>query len=307
MSSIYYDDGTDGFGGIVDSGGVHTNSGVNNKAAFLMTDGGTFNGRTVTRARDHEGRGDLLRGRLEHPDLRERLRGPLQRPAPGVPEPGRQRRHHGVRLHRGAGRRARRRDEPPALQQPERLPVGAGGAGLPGRARSRRTPSTTTWRRAARTGASRRPSGTNQWQLDASGDYAHSGRTALYAPNQTGRADVSAFMQTGVTIPGGTTYLRFDQADNWEGFFDFGSFDWHNIDGGVRRVLAERQRDLDRRRSAVHGQRLHRRALDDQRQPARGPQRIHRHDRRLLLDARGVVFARRQQRPLPLPRRYRHG
>jgi bacillolysin len=31
-----------------DSGGVHTNSGVNNKAAFLMTDGGSFNGRTVT-------------------------------------------------------------------------------------------------------------------------------------------------------------------------------------------------------------------------------------------------------------------
>lgn len=31
-----------------DSGGVHTNSGVNNKAAFLMTDGGSFNGQTVT-------------------------------------------------------------------------------------------------------------------------------------------------------------------------------------------------------------------------------------------------------------------
>jgi hypothetical protein len=31
-----------------DSGGVHSNSGVNNKAAFLLTDGGTFNGRTVT-------------------------------------------------------------------------------------------------------------------------------------------------------------------------------------------------------------------------------------------------------------------
>jgi Zn-dependent metalloprotease len=31
----------------VDSGGVHTNSGVNNKAAFLMVDGGTFNGQTV--------------------------------------------------------------------------------------------------------------------------------------------------------------------------------------------------------------------------------------------------------------------
>jgi len=31
-----------------DNGGVHTNSGVNNKAAYLMTDGGTFNGITVT-------------------------------------------------------------------------------------------------------------------------------------------------------------------------------------------------------------------------------------------------------------------
>jgi Zn-dependent metalloprotease len=31
-----------------DSGGVHTNSGVNNKAAYLMTDGATFNGVTVT-------------------------------------------------------------------------------------------------------------------------------------------------------------------------------------------------------------------------------------------------------------------
>lgn len=31
-----------------DDGGVHINSGVNNKAAYLMTDGATFNGRTVT-------------------------------------------------------------------------------------------------------------------------------------------------------------------------------------------------------------------------------------------------------------------
>ena len=31
-----------------DAGGVHSNSGVNNKAASLMVDGGTFNGRTVT-------------------------------------------------------------------------------------------------------------------------------------------------------------------------------------------------------------------------------------------------------------------
>jgi bacillolysin len=33
---------------MVDSGGVHSNSGVSNKAAFLITDGGFFNSRTVT-------------------------------------------------------------------------------------------------------------------------------------------------------------------------------------------------------------------------------------------------------------------
>jgi hypothetical protein len=31
-----------------DNGGVHTNSGVNNKAVYLMVDGGTFNGKTVS-------------------------------------------------------------------------------------------------------------------------------------------------------------------------------------------------------------------------------------------------------------------
>jgi bacillolysin len=36
------------FQGGEDSGGVHTNSGINNKAIFLMVDGGTFNSKTVT-------------------------------------------------------------------------------------------------------------------------------------------------------------------------------------------------------------------------------------------------------------------
>jgi Zn-dependent metalloprotease len=40
-SGLYY-------GGELDGGGVHSNSGVNNKATFLMTSGGTFNGQTIT-------------------------------------------------------------------------------------------------------------------------------------------------------------------------------------------------------------------------------------------------------------------
>jgi bacillolysin len=42
MTSSYYYTGTD------DYGGVHTNSGINNKAAYLLTDGDNFNGQTVT-------------------------------------------------------------------------------------------------------------------------------------------------------------------------------------------------------------------------------------------------------------------
>lgn len=41
QSPLYYE-------GSGDNGGVHTNSGVGNKAAYLITDGGQFNGRTVT-------------------------------------------------------------------------------------------------------------------------------------------------------------------------------------------------------------------------------------------------------------------
>lgn len=43
-SALYTDNGP----GYSDSGGVHTNSGVGNKAAYLISQGGTFNGRAIT-------------------------------------------------------------------------------------------------------------------------------------------------------------------------------------------------------------------------------------------------------------------
>ena len=50
--------------GEADAGGVHTNSGVNNKAAYLITDRATaFNGRTITGIGIDQGRAHLLRGR----------------------------------------------------------------------------------------------------------------------------------------------------------------------------------------------------------------------------------------------------
>src|SRR5439155_26876159 len=34
--------------GVDDNGGIHRNNGINNKAAYLMVDGGTFNSQTIT-------------------------------------------------------------------------------------------------------------------------------------------------------------------------------------------------------------------------------------------------------------------
>jgi len=48
LSPNYFCGQSDLFSGSGDNGGVHTNSGVNNKAVFLMTDGGGLNGYTVT-------------------------------------------------------------------------------------------------------------------------------------------------------------------------------------------------------------------------------------------------------------------
>jgi hypothetical protein len=48
MTSSYYYTGSADYGVFGDNGGVHTNSGVNNKAVYLMTDGDSFNGYNVT-------------------------------------------------------------------------------------------------------------------------------------------------------------------------------------------------------------------------------------------------------------------
>ncbi len=48
-SSLYHHGDLENLSSVsFDNGGVHTNSGINNKAAYLMTDGGTFNGYTIT-------------------------------------------------------------------------------------------------------------------------------------------------------------------------------------------------------------------------------------------------------------------
>ncbi len=75
ISSPYY------YEGEADSGGVHTNSGVNNKAIYLLVDGGTFNGKTVsalgwekTSAIYYEVNTNLLASGADYSDLYYALR-----------------------------------------------------------------------------------------------------------------------------------------------------------------------------------------------------------------------------------------
>ncbi|MER2584227.1 MAG: M4 family metallopeptidase, partial [Candidatus Competibacter sp.] len=75
MTGGFYYTGAD------DQGGVHTNSGVNNKAAYLMTDGGSFNGLTVaglgiTKVAKiyYEAQTNLLTSGSDYADLYDALR-----------------------------------------------------------------------------------------------------------------------------------------------------------------------------------------------------------------------------------------
>lgn len=74
ISSPYY------YEGPADNGGVHWNSGVNNKAVYLMTDGGSFNGQTISplglakvAAIYYEGQTDLLTSGADYLNLYESL------------------------------------------------------------------------------------------------------------------------------------------------------------------------------------------------------------------------------------------
>ena len=75
-------------------GGVHINSGVSNKAAYLMTDGGSFNGKTViglgitkTAKIYYEAQTHLFTSASDYQDL-------YNDAAAGLHEPGRDQRHH---------------------------------------------------------------------------------------------------------------------------------------------------------------------------------------------------------------------
>ena len=210
-----------------DNGGVHRNSGINNKAAFLMTDGGSFNGQMVTGLGlakvakiYYEVNANLLTSGADYSDLYNALyQGCLNLVGSA-----------GITLAdctevRKATVAVEMHLQPPTgtnIEAPT-CPVGQAprniffddlehGAG--------------NFTFGASVGSSR-------WQLDAPGDpYAHSGLHELYA-NDTppAAADTTASMTNSHTLPA-NAYLRFDHSF----FFEQESLSW---DGGVVEYSAD--------------------------------------------------------------------
>ena len=168
-----------------DVGGVHTNSGVNNKADYLMTDGDTFNGHTVQgigidkSARIYyEVNTAMLTSASDYADLANAL-------APGVRQPRRRRRQrdHHRRLHAGAGGRAGDGD---GSEPGEGADATRRRTATPAWCRSRRSPTTSRTRRSGNwtvgpiSGPTRwfYPQNPNLVGLDAT--YATSGKTNFW-------------------------------------------------------------------------------------------------------------------------------
>ncbi len=220
MSSANYDESEE------DNGGVHHNSGVNSKAVFLMVDGGSFNGKTVTAlgwtktaAIYYEVNTNLLSSGADYSDLYYALQ---QACTNLIGQKG-----------ITAGDCTEVKDAVDAVEmngQPAsnfntEAPYCDAG-----------TPAATIFSDDFESGTANW-SFTNgtypRWQIDSpDGPYAQSGLHSLYANDQPDViTDARARLQSFV-VPS-NAYLHFAQAYGFESGINFEDFNFYNYDGGV--------------------------------------------------------------------------
>ena len=216
MQSALYDSGSG------DQGGVHTNSGVGDKAAYLLTDGGTFNGHVVgaigldkTARVFYVANTTLLTSGSDYADLYDDLR---QACAASIGSAG-----------ITAGDCAQVEQAVQATEMHLQPVTGAavGDAPVCG-------PGTMTGDLLSddfETGVSNPGwlvgalTGSNAWYLQTF--YATSGVWGLWGDDVETRVDSVAVMAAGVAVPAGQTYLRFAHA------YEFEHSDANAYDGGV--------------------------------------------------------------------------
>jgi bacillolysin len=214
----------------LDSGGVHTNSGVNNKAAYLMTDGDTFNGQTVSglgidkvAAIYYDVDTAMLTSASDYADLASGLRqscsnlvGTIGITAPDCDEVD------GAVL-------ATEMDEDPAAAPAPEAPTCTSGTPADLFADDLENPASGNWTLSADVGTNEwyYPQGTNPYGFDPT--YATSGSTNFWGFDRDAIGDFSIEMASDVTVPAGSVFMRFEHA---YGFEDSDS-PTRNWDGGV--------------------------------------------------------------------------
>ena len=208
-----------------DAGGVHRNSGVNNKAAFLMTDGGTFNGRTVTALGIpkvsriyYTALTTMLTSASDYADLASALQQACNNlvGSSGITT------GDCVEV-TDAVAAVEMSTDPPAALAPEAPVCGSGP--VPGDLFFDNLENTGSGNWTAQSDWYYPQSG-NPYNFDAT--YATSGSQNLWGYDRPTTGDYSISMNSSVAIPAGlTTYLRFNHAYGFED--DAG----HAYDGGV--------------------------------------------------------------------------
>ena len=219
MWSSLYEDGLDDAMQVVDSGGVHSNSGVSNKAAYLMTDGGTFNNITVTGmgiekvARlYYEVLTNMLTSGSDYLDLYDAL---YQACSNMVGSNGFNNLHcqevreatQAVRMHlqpivNGFGSFPDVTDAP--MCPPGQIPADLFYDNM-------ENPASGNWSKKTLVGQ-------NKWTYSQT--YATSGDLALNAEDPPVKSDTALEMTDSIPFAGGFTYLRFSHAPNFDYAYD---------------------------------------------------------------------------------------
>jgi hypothetical protein len=217
----------------VDAGGVHSNSGVNNKAAFLMTDGGTFNGRTVTGLGIpktsriyYEASVNMLTSASDYGDLAAAL----QQTCNNLVGTGGITAADCVEVGDSIAA-VEMTTLPPAAPNPEApvCPVGQTAANL--YFDDLENTASGNWALQTVTGPNRwfYPQNPNPIGLDAT--FATSGDTNIWGYDRPGVGDYSIAMTSSTALPAGSTpYLRFDHSfgfdDDASGAYDGGVLEY---------------------------------------------------------------------------------
>ena len=203
--------------GEVDAGGVHTNSGVNNKAAYLMTDGDTFNGRTVSGlgidkvARIYyEVETAMLTSASDYADLASGLSQACSNLVgiDGITVADCESVDDAVQV-------TEMNLQPPAAPAPE-APTCTSGTPVATFSDDLENPAAGNWKLTSNLGNNEwyYPQNSNPYGFDAT--YATSGTKNLWGYDRPSTGDYSIEMSSDVTVPAAPAFMRFEHAYGFE-------------------------------------------------------------------------------------------